>query len=121
LLGIVVIVAALNIPLRNPVVSSFRNPETAERVALMEALKAQIPPDAKVAATSFLAPHLIPRLELYYIPGGGMHHQIDEADYAFIDTRAAALQGTGIVEGLRADPQWELLREEDDLLLFRKR
>jgi uncharacterized membrane protein len=120
-LSVLLLVAALNIPLRNPVISSVRNPESAQRVALMEQLKAQIPPDARVAATSFLAPHLIPRLELYFIPGGPMHHQIDEAEYAFIDTRAAALRGTDIVANLLADPAWELLHAEDDLLLLRKR
>jgi hypothetical protein len=114
-------VGFFNIPLRNPVVSAFRNPEVPERVAIMERMKARIPPEARVAATSFLGPHLIPRQELYYIPGGEMHHQVDEAEYAFIDARAATLQGTGFVAALRTDPSWELLDEERELLLFRKR
>jgi uncharacterized membrane protein len=120
LVGLVIVVGLLNIPLKNPVVSSFRNPETAARVAIMERMRAEIPPDAVVAATSFLAPHLLPREELYYIPGGKMHHQIDEAEYAFIDTRASALQGRGIVEALEADPAWQLIDQEDDLMLFHK-
>jgi uncharacterized membrane protein len=124
-LGIVLLVALINIPLRNPVVSALRNPERAERVALMEQLKALIPPDAKVAATSFLAPHLLPRLELYFIPGGKMHHQADEADYVFIDKRAAGLRaeadkGNDILGRLLASPDWEVLRDEDDLILLRK-
>ncbi|MEI7771334.1 MAG: DUF2079 domain-containing protein [Chloroflexales bacterium] len=113
------IVGLLNIPLKNPAVSAFRNPETAARVAVMERMRAEIPPDATVAATSFLAPHLLPRT-LYYIPGGKMHHQIDEAAYAFIDTRASAIQGAGIVETLRADPRWQIVDEQDDLVLFHK-
>lgn len=120
LLGLVLLVGALNIPLKNPVVSTFRNPESAARVAIMERMRATIPPDAIVAATSFLAPHLLPREELYYIPGGKMHHQVDEAEYAFIDTRASAIQGSDLVATLRSDPNWELLDEEDDLLLFRQ-
>jgi hypothetical protein len=121
LLGMFLLVGFFNIPLRNPVVSAFRNPEVPERVAIMERMKARIPPDARVAATSFLGPHLIPREELYFIPGGEMHHQVDEAEYAFIDARAATLQGSGFVEALRADPSWELIDEERELLLFRKR
>lgn len=125
LLALVALVGLTNIPLKNPVISSFRNPETAERVALMEQMKALIPADAKVAATSFLAPHLLPREEIYYIPGGKMHHQPEEADYAFIDARASGLRaeaarGNDILGRLRADPQWEVLREADDLILLRK-
>lgn len=120
LLGMLLVIGLLNIPLKNPVISAFRNPESAARVAIMERMKAEIPPDAVVAATSFLGPHLLPREELYYIPGGKMHHQIDEAEYAFLDTRASAIQGRGIVEALQNDPRWQLLDAEDDLLLFRR-
>jgi hypothetical protein len=120
------LVALLNVPLKNPVVSALRYPERPERVALMERMKALIPPDAVVAATSFQAPHLLPRTEIYYIPGGPMHHQVDEAEYAFIDTRAAGLRaeaarGNDIVARLRADPAWEILAEEDDLILLRRK
>jgi uncharacterized membrane protein len=123
---IVLLVGLLNIPLRNPVVSALRYPERPERVALMEQLAAQIPPEARVAATSFLAPHLIPRDEIYFIPGGKMHHQIAEAEYAFIDARAATLremaaEGTDIVANLRSDAAWELVAADDDLYLFRQR
>lgn len=125
LAAMVALVALLNLPLKNPVISAVRNPESPARVAVMERMKARIPPEAKVAATSFLAPHLLPRLELYYIPGGKMHHQPEEADYAFIDARASGLRaeaarGNDILGRLRADPQWEVLREADDLILLRK-
>ncbi len=126
LVALVALVALLNIPLKNPVISALRNPESPARVAVMERMKAMIPPEAKVAATSFLAPHLLPRLEIFYIPGGKMHHQPAEADYAFIDARAAGLraeaaQGNDILGGLLADPNWELVDQEDDLFLLRKR
>jgi Predicted membrane protein (DUF2079) len=126
LVALVALVALLNIPLKNPVVSALRNPEDPARVAVMERMRAAIPPEARVAATSFLAPHLLPRLELYYIPGGKMHHQPDEADYAFIDARAAGLkaeaaQGNDILGRLLASPAWELVDREDDLYLLRKR
>ncbi len=117
LVALVLIIGLLNIPLKNPAVSAFRNPEAAARVAIMERMRQEIPPDAVVAATSFLAPHLLPR-RLYYIPGGKMHHQIDEAAYAFIDTRASAIQGTGVVAALRANPRWQVVDEQDDLVLF---
>ncbi|NTU78098.1 MAG: DUF2079 domain-containing protein [Chloroflexales bacterium] len=126
LVAMVALVALINVPLKNPVVSAIRYPERPARVAIMERMRAEIPPDAKVAATSFLAPHLLPRLELYYIPGGKMHHQPDEADYAFLDARAAGLQaeaakGNDILARLLADPSWEVVDREDDLYLLRKK
>ncbi len=125
LLTLVALVALVNLPLKNPVISALRNPERPERVALMERMKARIPPDAVVAATSFLAPHLLPRQAIYFIPGGKMHHHVDEAEYAFIDLRASGLRaeaarGNDIVARLRADPAWTVVHEEDDLVLFRK-
>jgi hypothetical protein len=125
-LGALLLVLLINIPLKNPVVSALRNPERPERVAIMERMRAQIPPEATVAATSFLAPHLLPRMELYFIPGGPMHHQPEEAEYVFIDTRAATLRaeaarGNDILGELLADPAWELLDQEDDLVLLRQR
>jgi uncharacterized membrane protein len=126
LLGMVALVALLNIPLRNPAISALRNPERPERVAIMERMRAAIPPEAKVAATSFQAPHLLPRLELFYIPAGPMHHQADEADYVFIDRRASGLRdqlarGNDILGRLLADPAWEVVDEEDELILLRRR
>jgi uncharacterized membrane protein len=126
LVGAVILVALLNIPLRNPVLSAIRYPERPERVAIMERMRAAIPPDAVVAATSFQAPHLLPRRDLYYIPGGKMHHPVDEAEYALIDTRAAGLRaeaerGNDIVARLRADPAWEVVDEEDELILLRRK
>jgi uncharacterized membrane protein len=122
---LVLLVALLNIPLRNPAISALRNPESARRVAVMERMKAAIPPEATVAATSFLAPHLLPRPEIYFIPGGKMHHQPEEADYAFLDRRAAGLQaeaarGNDILGRLLADPAWKIVDQEDDLILLRK-
>ncbi len=126
LIGMVLLVGLLNILLKNPAVSALRNPERPERVAIMERMRAEIPPDAKVAATSFQAPHLLPRLELFYIPGGKMHHQAEEADYVFIDRRAAGLRdqlalGNDILGRLLADPAWEIVDEADELILLRRR
>jgi hypothetical protein len=55
-----------------------------------------------------------------------MHHQADEADYVLIDRRASGLRdqlarGNDILGRLLADPAWETLDEEDDLILLRRR
>ena len=87
----------------------------------MEHMAAMIPRDASVAATSFLAPRLLPREHLYYLPPGPMHPSVDQADYAFIDTRAAVLEDKDLLQQLRGDPRWQVVQEEDDLVLFRQR
>ncbi|HEX6289947.1 MAG TPA: DUF2079 domain-containing protein [Herpetosiphonaceae bacterium] len=121
LLAQVLIIGSLHLPLKNPVISAFRNHERPERVALMEEISAQIPRDAKVAATSFLAPHLLPRQHLFYLPPGPMHHDVDEAEYAFIDERAAVLkEHPRLLEHLHSDPRWTLIVERDQLLLFKR-
>jgi len=121
LLAPILIVGLLHIPLKNPVISAFRNPEDRERVALMEQLAAQIPADAKVAATSFLAPHLLPRQHLFYLPPGPMHHHVDDAEYAFIDERAAVLkERPELLQHLRTSMRWQLIAEQDQLLLFKQ-
>lgn len=121
LIAQVLLVGSLHLPLKNPVISAFRNHEKPERVALMNQISAQIPRDAKVAATSFLAPHLLPRQHLFYLPPGPMHHNVDEAEYAFIDERAAVLkEHPKLLEHLRSDPKWKLIAEQDQLLLFKQ-
>jgi uncharacterized membrane protein len=117
----VLLIGSLHLPLKNPVISAFRNHERPERVALMEQIAAQIPRDAKVAATSFLAPHLLPRQHLFYLPNGPMHHVVDEAEYAFIDERAAVLkEHPKLLQHLRSDPRWKLIVEQNQLLLFQQ-
>jgi hypothetical protein len=62
----------------------------------------------------------LPRQHLYYLPGGPMHVPVDQAEYAFIDTRAKVLAGTNLIERLRNDPQWRVIAEQDDLVLFKQ-
>jgi uncharacterized membrane protein len=117
----IVLLGAIHIAVHNPVIVAFRHHETYARVALMERMAGMIPRDASVAATSFLAPRLLPREHLYYLPPGPMHPSVDQADYAFIDTRAAVLEDKDLLQQLRGDPRWQVVQEEDDLVLFKQR
>lgn len=117
----VLLIGALHVPLKNPVISAFRNHEDPARIALMESFKAMIPRDAKVATTSFLAPHMLPRQYLFYLPPGPMHPSVDVADYAFIDERADVLKDQPqLLQYLRTSPRWKLVREENQLVLFKQ-
>lgn len=121
LLAQVALVGALHIPLKNPVIVALRHYEDPRRVALMEQMAAQIPRDARVAATSFLAPRLLPRQYLFYLPPGPMHPDVDEAEYAFIDERAKVLaENPELLARLRSDPRWSVVAEQDQLVLFKR-
>jgi uncharacterized membrane protein len=52
---------ALQVPFKNPAVRAFLFPEPPETVAAANELVRMVPQDAKVAVSSKLAPHLLPR------------------------------------------------------------
>lgn len=118
--GLIVYAVGINLLLKNPVVTTIRYREDPARIAVMEELRALVPPDASLAATSFLAPRMMPRRYIYYLPNGPMFPPLERADYLFIDTRASALQGSGFVTAVRTSPDWQILADRDDLLLARR-
>lgn len=125
LLGALVVCALIsNIAYKNPVWTTLRYREAPERLAAMEALRAMVPPDAPLATTSFLAPRMMPRREIYYLPTSPAFPPLERAEYLFIDTRASALQteqNRDFVAKLRASPVWQVLAEREDLLLMQRR
>jgi Predicted membrane protein (DUF2079) len=122
---VTLILAALvaNLAYRNPVVTTILYREDPARVAAMRELAALVPPDAPLAATSFLAPNMMPRRYIYYFPNSPSFPPIERADYIFIDTRAAALDTDGgreAMAALRASGRWQLVAERLELQLFRQ-
>jgi Predicted membrane protein (DUF2079) len=104
------------------VLSAVRNAEAPERIAAMERMAAMVPPDAPLGATSFLAPQMMPRRYMYYVPPDASFPPLERAEYLFIDTRAAALRterDKGFVAGLRASGRWEIVAEDQELLLLK--
>ncbi len=120
LAGFVVYALVINMLLKNPVVTTILYREEPARIALMEEIRAMVPPDASLAVTSFLAPRMMPRRYIYYLPHGPMFPPLERAEYLFIDTRASALQGSDFVARIRAAPEWEIVADADDLLLVRQ-
>jgi uncharacterized membrane protein len=121
--GLVAFAALLNLAYRNPVISAVRYAEDPARIATMERLGALVPPDAPLGATSFLAPRMMPRRFMYYVPPDASFPPLEQADYLFIDTRAAALQterDRDFVATVRASGEWEVVAEEQELLLLRR-
>jgi uncharacterized membrane protein len=123
LLSLVAFATIVNLGYRNPVVNTVRYREEPARTAAMERIAALVPPDAPLGATSFLAPRMMPRRYMYYVPPDESFPPLERAEYLFIDTRASALEterGRAFFERLRASPQWEVVAEEQDLLLLRQ-
>lgn len=117
------IAALANLTYRNPVVTTVIYRESPERLAAMERLAALIPPDAPLGATSFLAPRMMPRRFIYYVPPDESFPPLERAEYLFIDTRAAALHTErhhDFVRQLRESGRWQVIAEEQDLLVLRQ-
>ncbi len=112
-----------NLVYRNPVLSAVRYAEPPERVAAMRRLAALIPPDAPLGATSFLAPNMMPRQFIYYVPGDASFPPLERAQYLFLDTNAAAFatpRARTFLADLRTSPGWQIVAEEQGLVVFRR-
>jgi hypothetical protein len=136
MVGLVAWAALMNVPYKNPLVRTLLYHESPARVQAARELVAMVPPEAKVAASSFLAPHLLPRRYIYNFPPapyspynfGPQRHsdRFVDLDYILVDPRAAALEANPIddksaLEHLRAMPEWTQVASRENLLLFKRR
>lgn len=126
---------AMQVPFKNPAVRAFLYPEPAARVTAANQFARMIPIDAKVAVSSKLAPHLLPRRYIYNFPPapyspynfGDKHSRPDyvDLDYILVDVGASALSEEGnnigdqtglqILEHL---PNWRLIQENQKIRLY---
>ena len=112
-MGLLLMIAlGANIYLNNVVLGLARNHEPPARVADAQAIIAQVPPDAALAASSFLAPHLAQREQLYFFPGNKsypLRYVEERAEYLVADQRPPS--GNRQERELLADflrrPDWE--------------
>jgi uncharacterized membrane protein len=136
MLALVAWAAVMNIPYKNPLVRTLLYHESPARVEAARELVAMVPRGAKVAASSFLAPHLLPRRFIYNFPPApyspynfGPQRQSPtfvELDYILVDPKASALDANPIadknaLEHLRAMPQWTQVASKENLLLFKRK
>ena len=136
--GMVAVAWALvmQVPYKNPAVRALLYPEPPQRVAAAHELIAMVPRDAKVAASSKLAPRLLPRQYIYNFPpapyspynfGPRQAPNFVDLDYILVDPRASALpyednkigEKTGL-ELLRELPEWTQVADREGFLLFRR-
>ncbi len=119
----IVYVALINISYKNPVLTTLLYKEDPARVATMVQMANLVPPDAPLAVTSFLAPNMMPRRQIYYFPNSPSFPPLERAEYLFIDTRAAALEteeGRRVMAEVRNSGRWHILADKDELLLLKR-
>jgi len=123
---LLVIAIGANVYLNNVVLGLAHNHEPPQRVADAQAIITQVPPDAALAASSFLAPHLAQRQQLYFFPGNKsypLRYVEERAAYLVADRRPPS--GNREERELLADylrrPDWELIAQQGDFVLLRRR
>jgi uncharacterized membrane protein len=126
MLLLLAIAIGANIYLNNVVLGLARNHEPPARVADAQAIIAQVPPDAALAASSFLAPHLAQRQQLYFFPGNKsypLRYVEERAEYLVADQRPPS--GNRQERELLADymrrPDWQLVAQQGDFVLLRRK
>ena len=106
----------------NPVLSLLRYHEPPARRAVANQIVAGIPPEARVAASGRIAPHLLRRY-LYYYPLADASILpsldvvvADVASNSFDDPPSRAQ-----LEALRQSQEWEMVLEQEGFEVFRRR
>ncbi|HMA33106.1 MAG TPA: DUF2079 domain-containing protein, partial [Chloroflexia bacterium] len=131
LVALLVVAAGVNVLLHNPIVAAFRYPESPARIAAAERLIAAVPPAAQVAASSRVAPHLLPRQYIYNFPPApySPYTMTDfrGLDYILVDLRASGNNDSPqlpadrtALQVLAASSEWTLLADAQDYRLYRR-
>lgn len=108
---------------KNALWSTLRNRDSAQRIADARAVLAHVPPDAPVAASSFLAPFLAQREGLYFFPGNRSYPEayIARAEYIVTDTSdLLPPRGHELLASYRQSGEWEVVLQRGDFLLLRR-
>jgi uncharacterized membrane protein len=130
----------MTVPYANPVVRVLRFHETQAYVQAANELVAMVPGDAKVAVTSKLAPHLLPRRYIYNFPpapyspyniGSHTHPGFGppyvDLDYILADPNNDSfgspdrmIDGQNAIQFVQSSPGWRLAASKEGILLFKR-
>jgi hypothetical protein len=135
-LALIVWALVMTVPYKNPVARTFVSTEPPQRVRAGNELIALVPKEARVAASSKLAPRLLPRRYIYNFPpapyspynfGPRTREDYAELDYVLVDPQASALrekenmlEGKTGLEWLESLPEWSLVEEREGMRLYRR-
>ena len=128
--ALLAIAVVANLLLGNVVRGLAGNRETPERAADARAIIAQVPPGAALGASTFLAPHLAQREQLYFFPGNGsypLRYVEERADYLVADRRPGGarpspeqIQERDLLERFIQSGGWRLVRQAGDFVLLQR-
>jgi uncharacterized membrane protein len=130
----------MTMPYANPVVRVLRFHETQAYVQAARELVAMVPGDAKIAVTSKLAPHLLPRRYIYNFPpapyspyniGSHAHPGFGppyvDLDYILADPNNDSfgspdrmIDGQNAIQFVQSSPGWRLAASKEGILLFKR-
>jgi uncharacterized membrane protein len=122
ILPVFVCILAANLLTPNPLISLVRHHEPPARRAVAQAIIRQIPPDARVAASGRLAPHLLRRY-LYYYPLADQS-VLPQLDYIVADISSSAFDdppSRAQLDALRRSDEWEMVLDQQGFQLFKRR
>jgi uncharacterized membrane protein len=106
----------------NPLISLARHHEPEARRATAHEIIAQIPADARVAASGRIAPHLLRRY-LYYYPLANQS-VLPDLDYIIADVSSSSFDdppSRAQLEAVRQSDAWEMVLKENGFELFKRR
>jgi hypothetical protein len=91
LLALLAVAVLVNIVLKDaPLRTLASGHESPATVAALNALVAEVPPEAHVAASSKVAPHLLPRRYIYNFPPAPYSPSFDRVEYVLVAPAASA-------------------------------
>ena len=110
-----------HLALGSEAITFLKRPGPSPRLPAARGLIARVPPDAPLAVTSQLAPHVPLRQQLYHFPGNYSYDPalIDRARFVLADRRRDADERAAIAR-LAGDPAWRVVAEAGDFVLFER-
>lgn len=122
-LALLLLTLGAQVWLRTPLLHLATRERDDERIAFVHTVMEQVPPDAALAVTSTLGPHLAQRQQLYFYPGGDLIYAtrlIDEAEYLLIDRHEVPPAAWDTLQQQGQQPGWRVLVNQRDYLLLRR-
>lgn len=120
LLLVLAVALASNLAMHNPVLSLIRYHESPARVRAAQELISMVPSEAPVAATSFVAPRLLPRRYIYNFPPASFSAPLSAASYIMADERGIVVRDKGTLDEIRRSAEWRQVAAKEGFVLFER-
>jgi uncharacterized membrane protein len=128
LIGMIVLAVACNLGFRNPffklIDDELEGNIDRERIAAIERVLAQVPPDAPLTTTSVIGPHASRRSGIFFFPGNVIYPQdhICKGQFLLIDSdeREVRAEGRRLLTELEARGEYVRIAEDRNVTLWER-